>query len=205
MKGALSGNARRRSPDDAKTTKQQTKKSVGLNGLRSESSNLSEASLVLSGIEASQIKLKRRMSLGSPTRLAIDRRPESTRSLASSGGLAANENSEHPLTVAMVNNSSGVAFSGQDDFMVDFMLTPIELKWESFASRIIKKGNWARFGSFAMTLITLPEDVAVLFDKAERAYNTTLTDSTKLNYFKKFMRATAGHNYLTLEEVPRVP
>ncbi len=194
MKGALSGKARRREP----TSKQQTKKR-GFNGLRSESSNLSEASVILTAIETSQTRLTRIMSLGTPSRL----QPEAAPSPTNSSALVANAQLETSnLQVARVNTS---AFTGSGEFLVDPMLTQIELKWESFTSRIVKKGNWARLSCLAKTLITLPDDVTAMFDKSEKAYSTMLSEATKVHYFKQFVRAAAGQNFLSLEEVARAP
>jgi hypothetical protein len=206
MKGALS--ARRRKESLSKNSAQARKKQG--NGVRSDlSGGLSEASFVLSEVEAKVGLLTRKRSLGAPAILT----ESSTEALPISrtserGSLSSNSPSPSESTIHTGSKKNIVAYGEDDESNPNFLavaprLSPAYQRWENFSSSLLKRGYWSRLGDLARTLNTLPEDIRTIFVTMEQKHDIRLDEGTKLQYYKDFTRTALGATMLHVDEVAR--
>ena len=204
MKGALSA---RRRKETASKSSGQGKRRQSNGSHRSElAGGLSEASFVLSEVEAKVNLLTRQRSLGAPARLTESREsiPDAPTPQPHSPRSSSPSPTDSPQLRPLARNRNILDEAGGGNANILHLATrttPAFQKWEHFASSLLKRGYWSRLGDLARTLNTLPDDIITIFSNLEEKHQMKIDEATKLKYYKDFTRVALGATMLHIDEV----
>jgi hypothetical protein len=192
MKGALSA---RRRQGDAKRQR------AAPGGSRSEAPKmqrqLSEASMVLSGVEASVTTFTQQLSAGSSTVVPADKRFNRDISTKTTSNIKKNSPTESRL---VVNGNSAEAMAQEC-----CMPTINDGRWDTITTKLLKRHKTTNQDDTEDKLpeeqTRLPSEVVTMFERAERAREIVLDDETRKRYYNEFSGGSANFSSRDTNEV----